>query len=328
MEDVLQYSPFLVGERPFCVWEWNLRQRNRDFLDSFDPSYFQYTARVHANELDGEHAQQAALSLRLTYSHAMEAFFSLVFASLQAPGCIFGWLDKYKEDDLRQLVESVRLCGPIRSTVRLEQVTWPGISAALHRYLELEDKAKETRIKEAYAQLWAWLAWDFQNPLVHREYNCIKHGMRVAKGGFHLSASIESTPGVPAAPEDMGSLGGSVFGTSCYLGEKIGSDKVNVRLARHARNWLPRSLLVAVDLMTESMKNIVSFLKVLNGAAATTVQFSWPSDLGVFDGAYVVPLVNDLRMDRVLDVSHIKPVTAERIVEEYERRTQSPPKEV
>jgi hypothetical protein len=323
MEDLLQYSPFVVGDRPFCVWEWNLRQRNREFLDSVDPNYFRYAAAVHADQIGGDHSQLAALGLRLTYSHAMEAFFALLCAALQAPGCIFGWLDKYKEDDIRQLLERIKLGGKIRSVVELEETSWGAISKATHRCLALEDKQKEARIKDRYAELWAWLAWEFLNPLVHREYNCIKHGMRVGKGGFHVAAGIESVPGVPASPESMQSLGGSTFGTSFFLGESIGTDKINVRLKRHARNWLPESLTASIDLMAMSMSNVLSFLKVLNGAAAGAVQFAWPADLDLFEKALLVPLVNDLSMDRVLDVSHIQPVTRERIFEEYERRNRA-----
>jgi hypothetical protein len=323
MEDPLQYSPFVVGDRPFCVWEWNLRQRNRDFLDSIDPNYFRYTAAVHADQIGGDHKQLAALGLRLTYSHAMEAFFALICATLQAPGCVFGWLDKYKEDDLRQLLECIKSGGPIRSVVELEEISWGAISNAIHRCLALDDKQKETRIKEKYAELWEWLAWEFLNPLVHREYNCIKHGMRVGKGGFHMAAGIEAVPGVLASPESMHILGGSAFGTTFFLGESIGQDKINLRLKRHARNWLPESLTASIDLMAMSMSNVLSFLKVLNGAAAATVQFAWPADLDLFEKPYLVPPVNDLSMDRVLDVSHIQPVSRGRILEEYERRNRA-----
>lgn len=225
MEDVLQYSPFVVGDRPFCVWEWDLRQRNREFLDSVDPNYFRYAAAVHADQIDGDHSQVAALGLRLTYSHAMEAFFALLCAALQAPGCIFGWFDKYKEDDIRTLLERIKLGGRVRSVVELEETSWAGISTVIHRCLALEDKQKETRIKDRYAELWAWLALEFLNPLVHREYNCIKHGMRVGKGGFHMTAGIEAIPGVPASPEAMQSLGAVRSGQASSWARALGTTR-------------------------------------------------------------------------------------------------------
>jgi hypothetical protein len=322
MQDALEYRPFLVGSKPFCVWEWNLRQRNREFLDSFDPDYFYYTAAVHWDRLQGDHSQLAALGLRLAYSHAMEAFFALLFAALQAPGCVFAWLDKYTTADLRELVEAVNRQEPIRTVIELEKTSWDTISAAIHRELAIpDDKETEQRIKDEYAQFWAWLASDFGNELLHREYNCIKHGMRVALGGFQIAVGIQSAPGVRASAESMHHLGGSIFGAGFFLGEAIGGDKFNVRMKRYARNWLPQTLRASIDLMAMSMSNVVSFLKQLNGAAAETVQFVWPPDLDRFQDAYRVPLVNDLCMDRVLDASHIQPFTREAILKAYERRS-------
>lgn len=46
--------------------------------------------------------------------------------------------------------------------------------------------------------------------------------------------------------------------------------------------------------MAMSMSNILSFLKVLNGAPPGTVQFAWPADLDLFEKAYLVPLVNEI----------------------------------
>jgi hypothetical protein len=38
----MQYCKFAVDEKPFCVWEWDLRERNLEFINNLDPAYFSY----------------------------------------------------------------------------------------------------------------------------------------------------------------------------------------------------------------------------------------------------------------------------------------------
>src|SRR5690349_21028069 len=91
MEDIY-YVPFVVNEKPFCVWEWDLPQRNLDFIGSLDAEYFEYVAKISARELEGEDCQRAAVTIRAAYSHGLETLFALLFAALQAPACMVGWI--------------------------------------------------------------------------------------------------------------------------------------------------------------------------------------------------------------------------------------------
>jgi hypothetical protein len=47
----IYYSKFAVGEKPYCVWEWNLPERNLEYLGRVDPTYFDYVGRVNAKKL-------------------------------------------------------------------------------------------------------------------------------------------------------------------------------------------------------------------------------------------------------------------------------------
>ena len=64
---------------------WDLREENLKFLRSVDHEYFDYQARVHSQELEGEEWQRPAMALRGAYNHGLETFFTLVGAALQAP---------------------------------------------------------------------------------------------------------------------------------------------------------------------------------------------------------------------------------------------------
>ena len=48
------------------------------------------------------------------------------------------------------------------------------------------------------------------------EYNSIKHGLRVNPGGSYIAVGAEQTPGVPAPPEAMRSMGGSPYGSTFF----------------------------------------------------------------------------------------------------------------
>jgi hypothetical protein len=130
--DGIMYSRFAVNDRPFCVWEWDLEERTSEFLRTLNPKYFEYIAQLHYPELGGENAQLAAVALRTNYTHALESFFALLFASFQAPDCIPGWLAKYQLSDLRALITKVNKNMAFRTKIKLSSSTWESLATAVH----------------------------------------------------------------------------------------------------------------------------------------------------------------------------------------------------
>ena len=45
---------FAVGDTPYCEWDWNLERRNREYLESLDPAYFEYVGHVNLANLEAE----------------------------------------------------------------------------------------------------------------------------------------------------------------------------------------------------------------------------------------------------------------------------------
>ena len=133
----MQHYPFVVDERPFCVWGSDLQDRNKHFLERIDTEYFRFAADSFARNLTEHSKLRAGLGLRLTYSHALEAFFALLFAGIQAPGCVLPWLARYALDDLRALVAKVQAKKAILNRVGLDTPNWQQISSTVHRCLVL-----------------------------------------------------------------------------------------------------------------------------------------------------------------------------------------------
>lgn len=70
--------------------------------------------------------------MRIGYHHGLESFFALLFATLQAPGCVVGWMLKYWPRQLRDLVASVDGSEvPKYLEVRPEPYTWEGVAEKL-----------------------------------------------------------------------------------------------------------------------------------------------------------------------------------------------------
>src|SRR5437762_3222627 len=103
----LGYMLFAVDKQPYCVWGWDLRARNQEYLAGVDHDYFEYVAKAHAVQLEGPEAQRAAMALRSAYHHGLETLFTLMCAGLQAPGCIAAWILLSRSADLRSLVSAI-----------------------------------------------------------------------------------------------------------------------------------------------------------------------------------------------------------------------------
>lgn len=285
----MQHTIFLVDTTPYCAWGWELQKTNLEFLDHIDPTYFEYQANTHFANIDGENKSQAATALRTTYHHGLESFFALICAALQAPDCVVGWFEKYQVHQIRKLVSIIASeSDPISNKLGLGQVSWEALSSRINKFVYPDDgKLRETQ--QLFGKLWKSLARDFLNEINYKEYNHIKHGARAKPGGFFLRYGKEHEEGVAPSNEEMTTLGGSKFGTYFFLADRIkGAPRMkgvdpHFRLIGHGVNWDPESLAHALCLITLSIQNVISFLKIINGVSPQEVRFSRPEDSDFFE---------------------------------------------
>lgn len=203
----MQYSVFAVDETPYCVWEHDLKERNLRFVESIDHGYFEYLAIAHAPNLEGETRQKAAIALRTAYHHALETFFSLLCAFVQAPGCAVGWIQKCQSGQLRSLVRKIQEGRHhLFNRAGLPTITWQVLSETINLF-SCEDPSRTLESQRLYAILWSRFAADFLNDYHVKEYNSIKHGFRARAGGFTLAMGVEHEYGVPPPQEEMQIVG-------------------------------------------------------------------------------------------------------------------------
>jgi hypothetical protein len=167
----MEYSPFVIIERPLCVYGEDLRKSALEFLDGVDAGYFEDVATRHANSFEGvdnskpdrpirERSDEeravyyAAISVRLAYAQALETLFALLGALVQAPLCPAGWITKYQPQELRTFVQMLNT-GSLTYWRTPEPPTWVHL-ARLCLPIKTEQGGAERvlRIQSAYARLW------------------------------------------------------------------------------------------------------------------------------------------------------------------------------
>jgi hypothetical protein len=284
----IQYRLFVVGERPLCIWGTDIQSLALEFIDNLDASYFEYLANTHLQNISEDQprekeSQFAALAIRTAYSQALETFFALLCAAIQAPQCVHAWIDNYQPRELYAIVRRIHKRQPVDSLLSATTITWHTIAEAIFESLVLEDKERESAIKKGFGDLWSRFASQFLDMGFSEEYNSIKHGLRVRPGGFYIAMGVENQPGVPPPKEKMQVIGKSEFGSSYLASQKIGSTAQHLQMKRHHRNWSPEDLCWSLRLVSLSIANVKAALRILNGITATDVKFHWPTDNEVFD---------------------------------------------
>lgn len=197
---------------------------------------------------------------------------------LTAPNCPHAWFATYKNFDLENIIRKIHNKESLTTQLRNSELNWKKISEALFFSLSLSDKEKEDLIKNEFANLWSKLAMDFLDKGFSDEYNSIKHGLRIRHGGFSISIGKEDTPGVRAPRERMQLLGKSEFGSSYITAEKYKENSRHMQIKRNHRNWHPEDLVWGLLMVSISIKNIISTLKIVNGVNPKKVKYHWPNE--------------------------------------------------
>ncbi len=309
---------FVVNETPYACWDWELQRKNLEFLDGIDAEYFKYAAEANLGHLEGDNKHRAALALRLSYSQGLETLLALLCSLVQSPECVIGWMLSYKNSELRNVVRKISDREDVYSMLKDKPVTWELLARHVHSPLNF-DEEKRKWIQKGFKHLWSQFAHDFLDESSSNEYNSAKHGMRARAGGFYLAVGPEENPGVPAPPEKMQSLGGSEFGTSFFIRERIvENNNTNFRPRRHSRNWHPENLANGLILLSTSINNVVDFLRMINGVKPEKCRFMTPNSEAAFEQPWKHSVgVNNASFDLIIKPSDISPFAKKDILSTY-----------
>ena len=274
-ENSLRGAVFAVDDEPYCLWDPQLKELNSEFLANLDPEYFDYCLRTC---LEGHDDKRASLALKQALHHSIETLFSLLGAYLQAPRHAYAWIAKCSTSQLISFVRRISSGDKtVLTTVVLPSVSWKAVAdCVMHDYRPGTDRNSET--VELYGDWWSRLAQQLCDLEQRDEYNAIKHGFRVANGGFGLAIGIEHVHGVPPPSEEVQQLAHSTFGTSFLKIEKIGIDKAgrNLKAHRVVVNWSLEQITSLSQLVYMSINNVVSALRSVNQVTSMPRNFLRP----------------------------------------------------
>jgi hypothetical protein len=309
----IEYYPFLLGDKAFCVWDLDIAASNRMFLSGVDPGYFEYLVTVNEPMLETERRQNAATALRAGYTHGLETLFALLGAMFHAPNAPAAWMLLYKNIELEKLTKEAHEEGKMKELVTKRHPHWHSLAEEV--FANQWDDAGETT--QRYGTLWSRMASEFIEPSHQQEYNSIKHGIRATMGGFSLSMGAEDIPGVPAPQAKMRLLGRSEFGSTFHGIEKF--DKRNVQVTSRSINWSPIKYVIGLQLISMSIQSVISRLMLLNGADSSTATFYRPTDNEMWGAMWEYrPAISSFSMSNVLPLDAAHLLTKEQIEAEVE----------
>lgn len=311
----MQNTIFLVNEEPFCLWDLDLRARNNEFLKGLDADYFDYCLKAY---LETEDEQRASVALRITLHHALETLFSLIGAYIQAPDCAYAWLAKCSTTDLRVFISRVSNGSlDIFTKINISPVSWKTVAEAIfHSYMPGTENQR--RMIEHFSNVWRPLAYEFQDQKHIDEYNSMKHGFRVQRGGFALAVGTEPSYGVSPPDDKMHLLGKSDFGMSFMKLESLGTDKKNrsIRVRRTSINWSMERTVLSLQLAYMSLNNVISSLRIINGWKVSECKFLRPENDEDFETPWeYTPGVTSINFNSVIDERNTTAVTKRKLLE-------------
>jgi hypothetical protein len=276
ISDIYNFK-FVIDETPYCLWTGAKGEILR-FLNNIDPNYFAHVGEVYQPMLskDNKTKQYAAIALKTTYAHGLESFFALLCSAIQAPHCTAGWLLKYRNEELNRLIKKINSNEDVLTFAVFEKVDWDSIAKYV---FQCGDQKRRDFLVDNFGNLWEHFASDFLDSKANSEYNNIKHGLRVGMGGTQLSIGPVTEIGKPTPEEEMHHFEKSDFGTSFYEVERLKpGDKTNIQLLRHSLNWNPINHLFGLQLISQSIHNVLVFLKHVNGVQNKKLEYLFYED--------------------------------------------------
>jgi hypothetical protein len=259
-----QGIPFLVDGKPYYLWDFDVTKCNASFINSFQTDYFRYVADTHSSMLDGENSHFAATALRQAYSQGLETLFALIASALQAPDCVLGWMTKYSNNDLESVVTKILENQPLQNRWGFKSVTWKVV--AEHIFSEFKNHDSYTEQVTGFSKIWEDFAVEYVKVLFKDEYNSLKHGFRVSLGETRIwVGEININESIEENKNRMYSLKGDGYGALHFKINKImNTDKVNLNLSRSMVNWNVKSYRDDLYVISASICNIISWLKLRN----------------------------------------------------------------
>lgn len=294
MSDTPEELVFHIDEAIYQIVGFDLRSIQSMLVEGIDPDYFAITATTLLRWLGRERSRQhAAIQLRLSYLHALESALALTFASLQAPGAVPAWLRMYRVSDLDNLTAKICRGREIKRGWAQPISSWRDVAEVLLQSMppisitSTGSEVTRGQVIVWYADALANMARDFLSQSTREEYNDLKHGFRVSRGGFRLAISTSDDASADDSVKPAELLAESEFGSTSATVEKIDGNSHLLRYAERSRNWDPILIANRLQLTSAWIACVKAALVARTRTRVEQVRWSYFAD----QAAYVAPWV-------------------------------------
>jgi hypothetical protein len=228
-----------------------------------DPLYFSTLAKACQTATNPEDLRHTAALVRLLRDQAAEMLFALLAASVQAPKGVALWMLKYRNEDIAEIIDALSSPTPILTASGRRSVSWRGLVEELTSGCEAQEPASLEEYRTSAIGFMRRLWSAYSDPLGKREYNSVKHGLRIRPGMATLRIAPERSSGEVHAESQSTVL--SAYGGTFVTDEPIDPQKVHFRLVQHHRSWDASTLALQVELVSALINNVVCYLLAMNG---------------------------------------------------------------
>lgn len=277
---------YAIGDEPYCLWEVDTNDAAASFLRSIDHDYFHYIAERSSVDLeDQENGVRAATNMRLALFHGGETLFLLIGALLQAPRCPHAWVGQCSTGELRDIIDRVGAGQPfLMQNPHIRNVSWLAISREVLSHCPPGTPGLSATI-ESFANFWELLAFNHTDQSFIDEYNSLKHGFRVAHGGFEVMIGTHPFGAAPPIQQEMLLLGSSKWGAAFRVIKKFDTDVKGNRSRQSihtAVNWDAGAVIHSLRLVADSIRNVATYLGFYIGLKESHFRLPQPE---VFEAA-------------------------------------------
>ena len=138
------------------------------------------------------------------------------------------------------------------------------------------------------------------------------------KLGFCATIGEEKERGVSPPPSEMKLIGKSDYGTSFFILRPVGDIKGNRSLTsqRVSLNWKLEKVALLLQLISMSINNITSALKIVNDINPEACKFTRPSEDEDFKLPWThIPGVTSCKLDFVIDEANVPKTSKKELLE-------------
>ncbi len=331
---------FCVLNRPYMVWSDDVDRDLSTFLEKMDTNFHNRMAhsviRGLFNDMENleslprnstpdtkSTSKDYASLVRIFWHHGIETLLLILGSLVQAPHSVHAYFLKCRNEDLSEIADLLLFEKTFNySRLADTKVTISKIMRAISTQSGWNDgNLTADRFEKSFRDMLR----RYLTPEHRQEFNSLKHGMRAYHGEFTLTVGVEDEPGKMAPPENMQCVGHSkdtsFFGVSePLLNASKSQSKIHFSVADVSVSWSMEKVLCDLQLISLMIGNIVSYLKILNGAQPGSVNFTRPADAEVWWNNYdkqSSPGVTTSKFCAIFNASEIDLPTYQNIVDAY-----------